>query len=215
VIQGVKIKFLHPPGGWFDNAEQDITGKLLTAIGVRNVANKWNLQENVPVETRILAPGEKFPNFDKLNAECPQNEWGEKFGKIVGPWQGQSVVYFIDEHYNKFSWPSPVTTVGSAIAVRELAEQVELVRKFKGANVYAVTELGHIDFPTSYGLRQRPYLLNIKNWVKLRPDQTGDPLPAPDDSPKIAPATTRGAPAGAPTVEAPTAKEVTGDEICF
>jgi hypothetical protein len=181
---------------------------------VRNVVNKWNLEENVPVETRILAPGERFPNLDRLNAECPQNEWGEKFGKIVGPWQGQSVVYFIDEHFNKFSWPSPVTTTGSAIAVRELADQITLVRKFRGANVYPVTELGHIDFPTGYGLKQRPYLLKIKDWIRLEADP-GGALPVSDDNPKIAPATTRGAPTGAPTVEAPTAKEVTDDEVIF
>ena len=212
VIQGAKIKFLDPR--WIDNAEQDITGKLLTAIGVRNVVNKWDLQENVPVETRTLAPGEKFPNFDKLNAECPQSEWGEKFGKIVGPWQGQHVVYFIDEHFNKYSWPVPITTIGSAIAVRELADHIAMVRKFKGPNVFAVVELGRVDFRTAFGLRQRPFLLNVKKWVVLGPDQT-DALPAPDDDPKIAPSTTRGAPAGAPTIASPTAKEVTGDEIEF
>ena len=63
-------------------------------------------------------------------------------------------------------------------------------------------------------MRQRPFLLNVKKWVVLGPDQT-DALPTPDDNPKIAPSTTRGAPAGAPTIEAPTAKEVTGDEIEF
>src|SRR6516225_2472536 len=67
VIQGVKIKFLDPR--WSDNNEKDITGTLLTALGVLNVVNKWG-PDNKPLETRILAPGEKFPNFEKLNAEC-------------------------------------------------------------------------------------------------------------------------------------------------
>src|SRR5262249_11073695 len=143
VIQGTKIKFNNPR--WLDNAERDITGKLLTAIGVRNVVNKWG-HNDIPIETRILAPGERFPNFDELNAKCPQSEWREKFNKRQGPWSGQHVVYFIDEHYNKYTWPSPITTIGSAICVRELANQVELVRKFKGADVFAVTELGRINF---------------------------------------------------------------------
>jgi hypothetical protein len=212
VIQGVRIKFIDPR--WLDNAEQDITGHLRTAIGVRNVVNKWDLRENVPVETRILAPGERFPSFDKLNAESPQSEWGEKFGKMVGPWSGQHVVYFIDEHYNKYSWPSPVTTIGSAIAVRELADQITLVRKFRGANVFPVIELGHVDFRTGYGMRQRPYLLNIKDWIRLGPDP-GGALPAADDKPEIAPPVTGGAPTGAPTVEPITAEEAIGDKIPF
>ena len=214
VIQGNKIKFIDPR--WLDKAEYDITGKLLTAIGIRNVENKWS-PDNILLEERVLAPGEKFRNFEKLNAECPQNEWRESFGKLVGPWSGQHVVYFIDELYNKYSWLSPTTTVGSAICVREFADQIAMVRKFKGADVFALTELGHIDFRTGYGLKQRPYLLNIKDWVRLRSDQRGDPLPAPDVTPAIdaTPASEGGAPVGAERVDKPTAKEVTGDEIIF
>jgi len=217
VIQGDKIKFIDPR--WVDQAGKDITGKLLTAIGVRNVVNKWG-HDNMPLETRILAPGEKFPNFDELNKECPKSEWRQRFGEEQGPWCGQHVVYFIDELYNKYSWPSPTTTVGSSICVREFVAQIAMVRKFKGEDVYAVTELGHVDFPTGYGLKQRPDLLKIKNWIRLRPDQAGDPLPAPDDKPAIdvtpTPASPApGAPAVAERVTPPTAKEVTEDEIPF
>src|SRR5215470_9810673 len=72
VIQGTKIKFIDPR--WLDNTGKDITGKLLTAIGVLNVVNKWG-HDNMPLETRILAPGEKFPNFDELNKKCDKSEW--------------------------------------------------------------------------------------------------------------------------------------------
>src|SRR5262249_3471056 len=172
------------------------------------------------LETRILAPGEKFPNFDELNAKCDKSEWRMSFGELKGPWEGQHVVYFIDELFNKYSWPSPTTTKGSSICVREFAAQVAMVRKFNGENVFAVTELGHVDFPTAYGLKQRPDLLKIKRWIRLRSDQTGGPLPAPDDKPAIdvtpAPASpTSGAPAGAERVAPPSAKDVTGDEIPF
>jgi hypothetical protein len=212
VIQGPKLKFINPR--WLIN-EKDVTGKLLTAIGVLNVVNKWG-HDGRPLETQILAPGKKFPNFDELNAKCPQSEWLEKFGKMVGPWSGQHCVYFIDEHYNKYTWPSPITTIGSAICVREFADQISMVRSIKGANVYAVTELGHIDFRTGYGLRQRPYLLNIKKWIVLGADP-GGALPAPDAPMTIeaSPAPGKGAPADAQSVNKPTAKEVTGDEIIF
>ena len=226
VIQGSKIKFIDPR--WLDPDEEDITGKVLTVIGLLRVVNKWDLNTNVPLVTQILAPGQKFPNFDKLNAECPQSEWGEKFGKMVGPWAGQQCLYFVDENLNRYTWPSPITTIGSAICIRELVDQVNLVRKFRGPNVYAMTERGHTDFPNSYKPRRRPHLLNVKDWIKLGPDQTGGPLPAPDKDPEIAPptassgsaspassASSGGAPAGAQSVTPPTAKEITEDEILF
>ena len=96
----------------------------------------------------------------------------------------------------------------------ELARQIQLVRKFRGSNVYPVVELGRTDFPTSYGLRQRPYLLSIKDWIKLGADQPGA-LPASDSTPEIAPTAPGGAPAGAQSVSEPTAKEVTDDEIKY
>jgi len=212
VIKGMKIKFLDPR--WLDNNKKDITGTRRTVLDVWNIVTKWS-RDGKPLVTRILAPGEKFPNFKELNAKCDQSEWRERFGKMVGPWSGQHCLYLIDELMNLSTWPSPITTIGSAICVRELTDQIKLVRKIRGRNVCPVTELGHTDFNTGYGLRQRPYLLNIKDWVILGPDQTGGALPALDSNPEIAPPATGGAPAGAQSVGKPTAKEVTGDEIIF
>jgi hypothetical protein len=210
VIQGAKIKFLDPR--WLDNNGTDITGKLLTAIEVVNVVTKWG-HNNKPIDTRILVPGEKFPNFAELNAKCDKSEWRERFGKMVGPWSGQHVLYLIDEHVNRYTWPSPLTTIGSAICVREFTDQVKLVRRLKGLNLYAVTELSQVDYPTGYGLKQRPYLLRIKKWVKLGPDQTA--LPAPESNPEIAPPASGGAPAGAESVAPPTVAEEFNDKIPF
>src|SRR5262249_25295894 len=92
VIQGIKVAFLD--SRWLDNNEKDITGSLFTAIGIRNVVNKWG-PDNKPLVTHILTPGDKFPSFAKLNAECGQSEWLERFGKMVGPWSGQHCVYFV------------------------------------------------------------------------------------------------------------------------
>jgi hypothetical protein len=218
VIQGEKIKFIDPH--WQDSGEKIITGKLLTVLGLVRVVNKWHLAKNVPLITHILGPNVKYPDFDKLNKECDRSEWGMKFGKEVGPWSGQHVMYFIDELVNRYCWPSPTSTAGSAMCVEELVDQINIVRKVKGTNVYPVTELSHTDFPTAYGLRQRPYLLKIKDWVRLGPDQTGDPLPAPDKgaiSPPTSssPAPSGGAPPGAQSVPPLTAKEITGDSIPF
>jgi hypothetical protein len=127
---------------------------------------------------------------------------------MQGPWSGQHAAYFIDADYNKFTWLSPLSTIGSAVAVTEVVDQVRLVRKFRGL-VFAEVELGHKDWPTGpAGLKQRPCLLNDIRWIKLKNDQTTT-LPAPDVTPSIA----SGAPADATPVEAPTRQEEMDDKI--
>jgi len=102
VIQGGKLKYLDPR--WLlDDCE--VTGMRLTAMGVLNIVNRWN-NDNKPLETCILAPGERFPNFDQLNDKCDRSEWRERFGNLTGPYSGQHALYFIDEQYNRFTWPS-------------------------------------------------------------------------------------------------------------
>jgi hypothetical protein len=234
VIQGRKIKFVDPH--WYRD-EQIITGQLLTIIAMRKVVNKWS-KDNKCLETQILLPSDPFPDFKALNAKCPKNEWRERFGKLIGPYSGQRAFYFIDADYNRFTWASPgprcelsvddkkideekmkiADTIGSAICCREIMEQIELVRRRKNPDVYPLSEMGHCDFPTGYGLRQRPFLLNIKEWIKLTSSRM-DPAPAIDAAP-VAEITsqetkTGGAPADAQHVEPPTAKEVVNDEIIY
>jgi len=217
VIQGGKLKFDDP--NWYLNG-QIITGQVLTIIGMRKIVNKWTA-DGKPLETQILLPSDPFPDFKALNAACPQSEWFEKFGKLVGPYQGQRAFYFIDEDYNRFTWASPVDTIGSTICFRETMEQIELVRRHKGADVYPVSELGHINFPTGYGLKQRPFLLNIKKWIRLTSGHL-DPVPAIDVAP-VAEITSQdssaakagGAPADAQLVAPLTAREAVNDEIIY
>src|SRR5262245_37686332 len=217
VIQGRKIKFNDP--NWYLDG-QVITGRLLTIIAMRKVVNKWTA-DGKPLETQILLPSDPFPDFAALNKKCPQSEWFDKFGKWVGPYQGQRAFYFIDADYNRYTWASPADTVGSAICCRETMEQIDLVRRHRGSDVYPVSDLGHTDFNIKVGLKQRPYLLKIKEWIRLNPGRV-DPPPAVDAAP-VAEITSQdssatkasGAPADAQPVTPPTAKEVTGDEIQF
>ena len=67
VIRGAKFKFLDPD---WKIEERIVTGKRFTAVDVVNVSTKWS-QDNKPLETHILAAGEKFPDFDSsmLNAQ--------------------------------------------------------------------------------------------------------------------------------------------------
>jgi hypothetical protein len=206
VIQGTKLKFLDPR--WVI-AEQDVTRMHLTVIGVRNVVNRWS-DDNVSIETRILEPGEKFPNFEQLNNTCDRSEWRESFGKLVGPWSGQHCVYFIDEKLNPYTWASPINTIGSAICVREFVDQVKRVRRFRGENVYAVVELSHVDFRTGFGLRQRPHL-QILEWVLLGPGR-GTELPAPDTA-TLVESKGSGTPPEAKPVAPISRREELGDEV--
>ena len=216
IIQGTKLKYLDPC--WWIG-EQKVTGTLLTAVNVLNVVTKWGHDKN-PLQTRILAPGERFPDFEKLNADCPQSEWRVSFGKKVGPWSGQHCLYLIDEHFNCYTWASPITTVGSAIAVRELVDQIKRVRRYRDRdNVYPVVELSHTHFPNGYKPdSERPHLL-IKRWVTLGANRTADVLPPPttaalpNSGSASAPAATQGAPADAQPVAPVTLKEETQDEI--
>jgi hypothetical protein len=205
VIQGAKLKYLDPR--WLID-DQDVTGKRLTLIGVRNVVNKWS-KDNKALVTEILPPGQKFPNLKKLNDEAPRSEWRLSFGKETGPWSGQHCLYFIDDNYSPYTWPSPITTIGSSIAVGEIVDHVNRVRKFRDPDVYVVVELSHCLFKTGYGDRERPHL-PVKDLVKLKSNRVA--LPTPDTQSVL---TQQGAPADAQTVEPITLTEEMNDEIKY
>jgi hypothetical protein len=223
-LSGLKLKFLN--GVWHDPDEAEADSPLVVHDVQRKV-QKW-LDDIRPAETIVLAPGQLWPDIGSMNDACPQNEWREKFGKLCGPWQGEHVVLFFDPHnMQRYWWPSPISTIGSAICVRELVAQTKLMRDFRGGHVYPLVELSHTFMNTAYGGRERPDL-KIKDWVRF--GEGGDlVLPAPS-TPSLAggsavppTATTRSGntaaashiPPGMVRVERPTAKEVTGDSIEF
>ena len=213
-LLGLKLKYLDPI--WTDPDEQEMKGPLVVHDIQRKV-QKW-LDDTRPVETIVLTPGQSWPDIEKMNAECPKSEWREKFGKLQGPWQGEHVVLFFDDKTMvRYWWPSPSTTVGSAICVRELVAQTKLMRSYKGEFVYPLVELSHTFMPTSYGGRERPNLV-VKNWVRF--GEGGSlVLPTPNKpaltgSAAAKPVATSN-PLGMQVVEKPTAKEVTRDEIKY
>jgi hypothetical protein len=194
----------------------------LIALDVQRIANKWGKEKDKPpLETRVLGPGERFPDFATLNTECPRSEWREGFnGELVGPWSGQHIVIFVDpETMVRYWWPSPTTTIGSARAVRDLVEQTRLMRRFKRqSNLYAVVEPSHTHMPTRYGGRERPHLI-VKKWIVLGPDDS-KVLPAPDASVRPRADNDNADPPAKAIdqfieVKPPTAKEVTEDEIRY
>ena len=142
IIRGNQLKYgdAKTPFKWLDKS----TGKpfslerVLVAIDLRSVVQKWPPEnDNSPPATRILAPDEKFPDVDKLNAETPETEWRMgPDGKPKGPYETAFVLYLLDaETMERFTYVA--STIGGKRAVRELRDRVDWMRKFRGANVYA------------------------------------------------------------------------------
>jgi hypothetical protein len=98
----------------------------------------------------------------------------------------------------------PTGTTGGAIAVRDLVDRTNWMRRFRGPGVFPIVSLTDVFMRTRFGGRQRPHF-DIKRWVTLGEDGTA--LPAAETPLLPDP--------GAQEVKAPTAKEATGDSIPF
>jgi hypothetical protein len=205
IIQGTRVKFTNEAKWVTYDGEQLPSERELVGVDILRIVQKWppgDNNNNEPPKTTTLEPGQKFPDVDELNAKTPRAEWRTgPAGQPVGPYERAYVVYLLDpQTVARFTYITP--TMGGGIAVRDLAERVEWMRKFRSARVYPVVTLSNTYMPTRYGGRQRPHF-NIKRWVTF--GSTGDVLPAAD-SPQLT---------GPKVVEPPTAKEVTDDEILF
>jgi hypothetical protein len=197
VIKGQRIKFTNEAAWETDNEEEIDANREFIAVDIARIVQRWH--DKKPVETIILAPHEKYPDLEKLNAKVPREEWGEgPDGKPRGPWQAQHIVYLMDPTtMDRFSYATG--TVGGSIATSDLAGKVKWMRKFRGENVYPVVRLTDQFMNTKFGGRQRPHL-EVQRWVNFGGD--GRPL-------------TITGPANSKAVEPPSAKEVTGDEIPY
>jgi hypothetical protein len=163
LIKGTLLKFGNDFHWRARGDDTILDGKELGAVGVERVVQKW--QNNTPVETRILGPGEPFPDIDELNEETPREEWAEKFGKFCGPWQAQHILYLLCLlTMEMFTFPTG--TDGGRIAIRELREKVSWMQRLRGSDVYPLVALSDTFFPTGFGGRQRPFF-KIVRWVRL------------------------------------------------
>jgi hypothetical protein len=192
-IQGDLLKFTNE-GRWVDPAGGELSSELeLVAVNVGKSLVKWKA-EGAP-ESRLLGPGEKFPDIAELNASTPQSEWiTGPDGALRGPWQAQRLLYLLNPSLmGIYTWPT--STIGGSIAIRELVDRTNWMRRYRGANAYAVVSLGNTPMKTKFGTRARPHL-EIRRWTALGGDgQT--------------------ALSGPRTVEEPSLSEEMGDAIPF
>jgi hypothetical protein len=227
-IIGELMKFTNE-GQWILRDHTPLT-KVLIAVNVRRTLTKWGKNKRPVPPVIFLQAGEKIPDVGKLNDETPKSEWVEDYnGKLKGPWQAQHIVYLIDPiSIDQYSFPT--STVGGGIAVRELVDRINWMRRFRGNAVYPVVQLSTRHMKTTHGGgRPRPHF-EIEAWKRFDPGSDGtiptdDPRQLPpqqpiEQVPMAAPDAAKKMEAvlhaiGAQTVEPPSLKEEMQDEILF
>jgi hypothetical protein len=212
IIRGGKLKFSNE-AVWLVHDEEVPPEREHIMVDVLRVVQKW--VDQLPVEVRILDPGEKVPNVKALNDACPKSEWRKDFnGNLVGPWQFSYVVYLITtESLDKFTFPTG--TAAGSVAVNEIVDKVKMMRGLRGLHVCPVVTLSDTFFPTRFGGRQRPHF-DVQRWVQIGGDTPALPAPHPISTMEALaePAKTELLP-GIKTVTEPTLSEQMGDEIPF
>jgi hypothetical protein len=186
VIQGTVVKFTNE-ATWVTRDEEELPpDRELIATDIIRVVQKWINQ--LPVETTVLEAGQKFPDLEALNEAAPKTEWAEgPDGKPRGPWQAQYIVHLLDpKTMDRFSYATGTT--GGGIAVRDLRDKVQWMRRLRGQNIYPVVTLSDKFMKTRFGGRQRPHFVIVR-WIALGGDNV-TALPAPPlrevESPKLA-----------------------------
>src|SRR6516165_12480330 len=176
--QGSILKFTNE-ARWITREGEEIPPtKELIAIDIGREVVKWSTDKEVPPARTILAPGQRFPDIEKLNAETLQSEWIETpDGRMRGPYEAQHVVYLLDP-VTMTRYRYPTGTVGGHIAVRDLVERTRWMRKVRGENVYPVINMSDVYMSTRYGGRQRPRLV-IRRWITFDGGNALPPSPAP------------------------------------
>jgi hypothetical protein len=213
LIQGTHLKFSND-GRWIDRNGNEISGNLeLCVAEVIRLVQKW--QDQYPVEIIILKPHEKFPNIEAKNEATPRDEWGEdQDGNPRGPWQAEKLLRLVNlETMDKYSYPTG--TIGGEIAIRELVERINWMRRYKGNDVYVIVTLGRIWWELKRGGRWKPHFI-IKRWVRLGGGGGGEELPPSQEippTPIAAPVQQVSPQSDLPLVAEPTLQEELNDSI--
>jgi hypothetical protein len=178
-IIGTKLAFSNE-AEWLSGDDEPVSPDLvLCPLKVRRVYQKWVDQS--PVETHFLEDGEKCPDLDAMNAECPKSEWSKDFsGNPRGPWQFQNLLRLTNlQSMEKYTYPT--NTVGGNIAIDELKDAVKTRRLLGGSeSIYPLVKLTSTHMNTRFGGRERPKF-EIVSWIGFGPGgrTLGGPKPPP------------------------------------
>jgi hypothetical protein len=195
IIIGQIIKFTNEAAFVLPDGDEIDPKREFVADNIVRVVQRWH--DGKPVETIVIAPHQKFPDVAKMNDAVPREEWLEgPDGHPRGPWQAQHVLHLRDAvTMDCFSFPTG--TVGGSIAMRDLTDKVTWMRRYRGPGIFAVVCLRDVFMNTRFGGRQRPHF-EVQRWMPFGGGDGGEPLAIADK-----------------TIDVPSAKEVTGDEVRF
>jgi hypothetical protein len=204
IIIGDHWKFTNE-ADWKDQNDTVLNGREVVAVGVKRVVQEWST-ENLPLSTRVLEPGEPFPDIKKMNEEADKSRWREgPSGQLVGPYQAQHVLYLFDpDRAERYTYPT--ATVGGHRAISDLVDKINLVRRIRGPNVFTKVRLSKTFMPTRYGGRMRPDL-PIVGYFRFEGEGEGA-LPA-CETPKLSGGAAEKIPATAPAEASATASAAT------
>ena len=179
VIQGRKLKFTNQ-GKWVSDDVELPADFTPVVVDVGRFVQKWGRDGGAPLETITIMPHEKFPDVERMNAECDRSEWVDGPGDGQpprGPWQALHCAYLLDlPTMNRFSWPT--STIGGRICIRELIDKILWFRKCKDKDAYAMVKLTSVHMNTRFGGRMRPHCQIIR-WVRLDGGNQGEALSSP------------------------------------
>jgi len=162
-----KVKFGND-AKWTRGDEVIPSSRIFHVINILRVVQHW-LNELPTNKSRVLEPGEKWPDIEELNAGAPPEEWRDHFGKRIGPWQKTYIAYLFDEKTMEvFTYPT--TTAGGFRAIHELCKATERARRVRRQEIYPLVTLVDAHMPTQFGNRQRPHF-NIVDYQPLGPGQ--------------------------------------------
>ena len=149
-IIGQLVRFTNE-GQWV-LPEQDPTHQAADRRQVRRTLTKWG-KDKRPVETIFLKAGEKIPDLEKLNEETPKSEWIEGFDGNPE----RSVASATRRLHGRSDQHRPIllahSTTGGGIAVRELIDRINWMRRFRGNAVYPIVQLSTRFMKTKCGTR--------------------------------------------------------------
>jgi hypothetical protein len=183
VIKGQLLTFDANAGRWMLDGNSPPPDLKLLVAGTVSVAQLWKggkpLTTLWPNDVPSLASA-----VEEGNDRVPKEEWEEGVdGKPKPPWAISRVVYLVDPNTAK-KYTTAASTTGQKIACELLTDQIETMCRLRGAEVYAVVELGIGSFRTKFGTRKPRPDYNVVSWRCIGSDAT-PALPARDVLPPL------------------------------
>jgi hypothetical protein len=182
LIRGTLLKFGNTAEWETKDGEVLDHDTNLIAIDIIRAVVKWGADKKAET-TIVVPPGQPFPDVEAMNEAIPKKEWRQGLNGPQGPWQTQQMVVLLDPRtMEQFTYAT--SAVGGFIAIRDLADKVKAMRRYRGP-VSPIITLGDVHMKTRFGDRRRPHF-TVVDWVRMNGEAQQAALPAPQAAPEPA-----------------------------